>query len=1107
MNKNCSNSFFLLFVLGILLCFSGSAGAQTKEKLFDVKINNLSLKEALAVITSKCGYYFVYEDSDLSSDFKVNKSFKASSIEQILSGCLKNSGLTFTLKNKTVYIKKAAESAPQDKKVVQAKPDAAGAVYVTGKVTDEKNEPLPGAYIKLKGSKSSVTTADAEGNYRIKVSDAAADILEISFIGMKSAFIQVNGRGVVNAVLGSENNQLDQIVVVGYGSVKKKDIAGSVQNVTASEIANSHNQNFEKAIQGKVSGVQIISTSGIPGSSFSINIRGRGSINADTQPLYIVDGVQITNGSQSSNVLTNANVMGGINPDDIESITVLKDGASASIYGAQAANGVVIITTKKGTAGKTRVSFSATVGIQKLARKVPVLNGKQWAEYSLLEYKNYDNCYKTNYYQQQVDLYKSFGWGDDGYSKAPTTDWYDEIFRKASVSNYELGISGGTDKTKFYVSGNYNKTNGIIKHTDFSRATGRINLSHQITPWLTLNTKNTFSRNIYNQASQIAASNPSRTAMFLLPGVSPRDENGDYYQDLPYGYYQYNIPQMLELNQYKGKTSNLISANDLTFKIIDGLEFKSSYNFDYTWMNEHQYSDPRTRLGARVNGSVEDYSTDINKFQTEQVATYNKSFSDNTLSAVAGFSYVDYQYHMSGANAIGVSNPDLSLLGSASTPKTVTEQYSEWKMAGFFARVSFTLKEKYIFSGTVRYDGSSRFGEDNKWGWFPSISFAWRMKQENFLKNVSWLDDLKLRASYGITGNSNIGDYVASRLYEGGYAYNGVSGVLASSIGNQKLSWEKKHSKNAGITAAFFGNRISCDIDVYRDDTKDLLYYRTIPQTTGFATMPSNMGEVKNTGLDFQLNTVNINMDDFKWETSLNLSWCKNSITKLQDGLDQIGNYKVGKPITAEYIYKWAGVNASDGRPMYYDKDGYITYNPGLEDRYWTKGTDPTFFGGILNTVSWKNLTLSFFIQFQRGAVKYWSDKTVLIGQAADNNLLKDVYNNYWKQPGDVTWVPQPFYNGAYPGNPMKYDSNSDPGMSLIYESTNFIKLKNVSLSYDLPKKLLKKIGIETAQIFVNAYNLWTSTPYQGYDPESVGNDRGLYPQSKSVSAGVKINF
>lgn len=527
-------SFVFLFLI-MLLSTSGTLPAQTQKDLYNVKLDNLTLKEAMVKITSQSGYYFVYEDADIVSVPKISKEFRSSSIEQIMAECLKGTGLSFKIEKKVIYIKKEGKSANpgKDPKKLSVSEDS---LYVFGKVTDVNNLPLPGASVEVKGAKNKGVVADYDGNYRLRLTDATKEsTLVFNFLGMQKQEVSIDGRREINVALREMENELEQIVVVGYGVTKKKDIAGSIENISASELAKTNSQNFQKAIQGKMSGVQITSSSGIPGSSFSINIRGRGSINADTQPLYIVDGVQITNGAQNTNILTNADVMAGLNPDDIESISVLKDGASASIYGAQAANGVVIITTKKGASGKTRVSINATTGIQEIARKVPVMSGPQWAQFALLEYKNYDLYNGTNKYQDQLNLFKSFGWGDDGYSNAPTTDWYDEIFRKAVVNNYQINLSGGTEKTKFYLSAGYNKTDGIIKQTGFNRKSARLNLSHEIAPWLTINSNNTFSGTVHNQSSVVGAANPARTAMFLLPGVSPRDENGEYYSDLTYG--------------------------------------------------------------------------------------------------------------------------------------------------------------------------------------------------------------------------------------------------------------------------------------------------------------------------------------------------------------------------------------------------------------------------------------------------------------------------------------------------------------------------------------------------------------------------------------------
>lgn len=1088
----------------------GTPTEKEQNSVYSIKIEFLSLKDAVKKIANETGHYFVFEDKDLEGAPVVNKEFVSTPVNHIMEECLANTGLTYKIEDKVIYVtKKPAPKSTTEKSAEIAGDSQQKRFEVAGMIKDLGGSPIPGVYVTVKESQTLSSLSGLDGIYKISLpEEGSAYTLVFSFLGMQTQEVAVSGRNTIDITMRDQETLLDEIVVVGYGVERKKDIAGSIENISAGELSKTNNASFQKAIQGRLAGVQIVSTSGLPGSSFSVNIRGRGSINAGTQPLYIIDGVQVVNGSHTTNVLANADIMSGLNPDDIESVTVLKDGASASIYGAQAANGVVIITTKSGSAEKTALTVNASMGVQDLIRRVPVLNGKEWAEYALLEYSNYDKLYGTGEHQKYLNLFKGFGWGDDGFSNAPTTNWYDEIFRKAIVQNYQLSMSGGGDKTKVYFSAGYNQTEGIIKHTGFDRISGRLNVSHKVKDWVTFSTNTSFSSTKHIQATTTAAANPSRTAMLLLPGVGPRDENGEYYADLPYGYYLYNIPQMLELNEYTGKTYNLTTSNALTFNLAPGLTFKSSYNFDFTWMFEHHYSDPRTRLGRRDNGVIMASAMDIVNFQSEQVLNYNKTFNKiHRVNAVAGFSYTNYQYHMQSGESNGVANPDLRLLSSGAIPVSADESYSEWKLAGFFTRLSYTLKDKYIFSGTVRYDGSSRFGRENLWGTFPSLSFAWRINEESFMEGMEWISDLRLRASYGVTGNSSIGNYVSHRLYTGNVSYDSKPGIVQSTIGNRQLTWEKKHSKNLGLSLGLFQDRITASFDLYRDDTKDLLYSRVIPYTTGFTSIPSNMGGVRNEGLDIHVNSLNVEGKDFEWETSFNLSFNKNYITELQDGLDELGSYKVGKGITQSYVYKWAGVNTSDGRPMYYDKDGYITYNPTPDDRYWIKGTDPTVYGGMENTFRWKGLSLSFFLQFQRGALKYWSDKTVLIGQAADNNLLKDIYNNYWKAPGDVTWVPLPMLNGSYPGNPMKYDANVDPGMSLIFESTDFIKLKNINISYDLPKSLVNKLKLSDVQVYGTAYNVWTSTPYQGYDPESIGNDRGLYPQSKSYSFGIKVNF
>lgn len=971
-------------------------------------------------------------------------------------------------------------------------------------VVDESGLPVIGATIiaeKVEGG----TITDENGKFNLSVySDQKKVKLKVSFIGMVTQEVTATVGSPVTVTLHEDVTVLSDVVVIGYGTEKKKNVSGAVSNITGDELMKTSTESIQKALQGKVSGVQIITANGAPGGAVSVNIRGRSTFSGGTAPLYIIDGVQMVTGDQSTGIVKSTDVLSTLNPDEIESIDILKDGASASIYGAQAANGVVIITTKKGKEGKAKISVKLSGGMQKISNKLDLLSASQVAELDLLAMKNrYGE--NSSEYLGRLNQYQGFGWGDDGYSKAVTTDWYDAIYRTAYTSDAQISATGGTAKTKYFLSAAYNKTDGIVKETGFQRGAFRVNLTQELLPWLSLTTNNNYSVMDQDQYSGVRSANPSRVAVLVHPANSPYDQNGEFVRDLPYGYYQHNSLQMLNLNEYSGKTSKLITANSLDFKILEGLTFKSSYNADLTTIDEHSFIDPRTREGAKEKGTVTTVTGKLINFQTEQVASYNNVFNEiHRISAVAGFSYRHQQYKRHGATGTGVSDPSLHLLGTTAVAKEVSGTFSEWKMASLFARVNYTLKDRYILTGTVRRDGSSRFGENNKWGIFPSVSAAWRIIEESFMEPVKgWMSDLKLRASYGITGNSEIGDYTARRWYSSGGAYNNASAIIPTYIGNPYLTWEKNHSRNIGISAGFLNDRITLETDFYLNDTKDLLYNRTIPATTGFTVIPSNMGGVRNKGVDIMLNTVNIQAAGFEWRSALNLSFTKNEITELQDGLQELSGYKVGQAISALPTYQWAGVNAADGRPMYYDKDNYITYVPKDEDRVWTKPADPTFYGGFNNDFTWKGFTLSVFFQFQSGAVSLWNDKLVLTAYEGDTNLLSDMYFKHWNKPGDVTWVPKPSYQGAYPGNPRQTSEYS----TLCYEKTDYIKLKNVSLSYNFPAKWLKGMYISDLQLYVSGYNLWTTTTYPGHDPEFTGGDLGTYPQSRSYTLGLKVDF
>jgi len=470
---------------------------------------------------------------------------------------------------------------------------------------------------------------------------------------------------------------------------------------------------------------------------------------------------------------------------------------------------------------------------------------------------------------------------------------------------------------------------------------------------------------------------------------------------------------------------------------------------------------------------------------------------------MVGFSYVESEYKGSGARGRGVSSPEMQMLSSTAVPFEVYETYTGWKTASLFGRLGYTFKDKYIFSATVRRDGSSRFGANNRFGTFPSASGAWRISGEEFMKSLTFLDDLKIKASYGITGNSDVGNFIARRVYRGQGEYDGKAALYPSAIGNDGLSWEESHSVNAGFSAQLFKGRISLDVDLYNTDTKNLLYYRPIPATTGFTTMPSNVGGIRNQGIEFLLITENIRSKKFLWTTNFNFSFTRNEVTSLIEGLEVVGSYKVGESVTSEQTYKWAGVNPSDGRPMYYNREGYITYTPRPEDRIWTCGTDPRFFGGFTNTLSYAGFELSFTFQFQEGARARWRDKASLIFYDCDGNVYRYLYTDHWSKPGDYTWVAKPVLGALYPGDAYPMTSDSD----LLYEKTDYIKLKMASFSYTLPRKWTNRLSLKSAQLYAQAYNLWTTTTYPGADPEFTGTDRMTYPQPRVFNFGLKIDF
>ncbi|MEO6523074.1 MAG: TonB-dependent receptor [Mucilaginibacter sp.] len=974
---------------------------------------------------------------------------------------------------------------------------------ITGKVvSSDDGLSLPGVSVHVKGTAVGVQTSP-DGNYSIAV-PSGSKTLEFSYIGYTTQSVTLTGKAIIDVKLVPDSKQLSEVVVSGYGlTQRKKDITGANAVIDGKDIANLPTQSFDRAIQGKAAGVQVTSSSGIPGANVQIRIRGVGSINAGNDPLYIVDGVEVSSGDKSR-LFPTTNALAGINPNDIESINIMKDAASASIYGAQAANGVVVITTKKGKSGQTLLTFSSYLGSSQIIKKQAVLSGPEFVTLSREAVKN---RYGTAIPASVQTLLNSFG----DPSTAPTYDWQDAVYRKGITQNYSLNASGGDEKTKFFVSAAYDKQQGQEIGQDFTRGVLRVNLDHQMSKKFSFETKLNLSG--YNQngtTGGTAFASPNRSSTLIVP-INPIYNADGTYNTSFIGSYNINLVQNTSYNDYSAFSKRGIGNFAFNYKILPDLKFRSSYSLDYTDIVENQYQDPRTVDGSAVNGRAQVVNTTFKDYNIDQTLNYTHVFSKkHSLGVIAGFTFKQEINDGNNASGIGFVNYQLRTLQSAATPESVGSFYTTYKQLGVFGRVDYTYDDKYIFSGTVRHDGSSRFGINNLYGTFPAASVGWRISKEDFLSNIQWIEDLKLRGSYGILGNSQIGNFDSRSLYTGSGEYNTQPG-LAPTLGNDNLTWEQATTADLGIDFSFFKGRLAGGIGAFRKTTSRLLLDRNLPVTNGFASIRSNLGRLQNEGLEFELNTTNLVVGGFKWTTNGNLTVLRSKLLELNDGLQSLAStYFVGQPLLEFFVSRYAGVNAADGNAMFYDINNNITYSPTAADRVLAGSQLPTGYGGINNNFTYKGVTLSAFVQFQYGNKIQNTDGTFLLrsGSGLDRNQDAAVLRR-WQKPGDVTDQPRAYYNTGTPGTVGGITYLTPYTLTdRFIEDGSYIRLKTVTLSYDFPSKLLKRVNIRSLQVYAQAYNVVTWTKFTGADPEvSGGTFSGVTPQYKNIIFGVQLGF
>jgi TonB-dependent starch-binding outer membrane protein SusC len=1001
---------------------------------------------------------------------------------------------------------------------------------VTGTVTSgEDRLPLPGASVVVKGTTIGAAT-DLDGKFSLNVPEGS-NVLVFSFTGFVDQEVSLGNRTQVVVELQPDLASLEEVIVTGYGTTPKREVTGAVSSVKGELIQNLPMQSFDRALQGRAAGVQVRSANGLPGGAVNIRIRGVGSINAGNEPLFIVDGVQLNNQSNAS--FTQSNPLAFLNPNDIESMEILKDAASAAIYGSQAANGVVIITTKRGKQGKARFEFNAFGGSTEPMKYLDVLGGDEWyqsrklgnlnggavertAAFNALNSMLHPNQRPADFANLTLEQLDAFG------NSLPTYDWQREVMGTGRIQNYELSVSGGDDKTTFFLSGSYNYQESSFKPVDFERGTVRLALSHQANSRLNIETSlnlSTFQQNVPFSVDGAFLGNPAFSASAVLPHNAIYNEDGTFNTSIG-GVLGQNVVLVNAYNSGLQRTNTVVGNIVGNYKILDNLVFRSLFGLDYRLLQGESYRDPRTPDGAGVIGRSSNQSDWRTRFITTQTLNWNKTFNSvHNVSGIFGLEYVsETREGLSGAG-IGFPTFQFRTIQSAATPESITGFWTGYKRAGAFISGSYDYKKKYLATFTARYDGSSRFGENNRYGLFPSIRVGWNIVEESFLKNSEAVSDLKLRASYGKTGNDQIGNFAARGLYGGGGNYAGQAGIRPTSLANLNLGWESNVTFNLGLDYGFLSNRITGSLDVFDRRTKDLLLDQPILWTNGFGTIANNVGELQNKGIEFEVTTINIDKGGFRWNTSFNFTYIKNQIVSLYDGLQFLPanpGLAVGQPVGnpandqvsapgSWFVAQYAGVNPATGRPMWYDINGNITYQPLAADRQYNGSNLATTFGGLNNTFTFKGFELTAFFTYEYGAIVSDGQYNFLRenGTRLALNGLSVVNDRKWTTPGQITDIPRDVTTNG--GNEARGVGRNSGSAALL--KADFIRLTQLTFAYNFSPTLVRNLGLTRARIYAQGLNLWTYADYPGYDPEFVGAGTGQIPLTKNYTIGVQIGF
>ena len=1058
--------------------------------------SNVTLKTAFKQIEQQTKLFVDYNTQEVNDSRVLTKLPKNSNVKEVMEQLLEGSGCSITFSNGHIIINKQARTVSSTKNI-------------SGVVKDETGEPVIGANVVVKGTTNGTVT-DMNGRYSLEVPEGG--VLQISYIGYNTQEVKVGSGDVVNVSLREDSEALDEVVVIGYGTVKKSDLTGAVGSVQMKDVSQVGITSADRALQGQIAGVQVNARTGQPGESMMIRVRGSNSLAGGNEPLYVIDGMPVEKMNSD------------INPEDILSMEVLKDASSTAIYGSRGANGVVMITTKRGRTGDTVLEYNGYVGVSSLRKKLDLLG-------------------KDDYIAMVNEVSQNDGNGiaitPEQAALLPNNDWQDLAYQTALTHSHQVSVSGGTDKTKLYSSLNYMNQEGIIKGSDYNRFALRINGDQKLARNLSLNASIAYSYGTQNTANSNADGwgAIAYTAMVMAPIQEIRDADGKYtnFSGTPWG--GTNPVGMAELYKNKTVNSRLLANMSLIYEIIDGLTFRVNAGAEVNAGSSDRYIPIGLSAGGKLDGDASKSKSNYYTIINENILTYDKRFNKNhALNLMGGVTFQTYQYNDLGGSGTGFLRDvyETNNLGVASTPGTPSSGYSDYRMASFLGRANYNLMERYLLTVTARYDGSSKFSKNHKFAFFPSAALAWRLSEENFMQDIDWLSNLKLRASIGQTGNQSISPYQTfARLGTSGPIFGDGKdiGFGLSSMANDDLKWETTTQTDIGVDFGFFSNRLNIGFDYYWKQTRDLLYNATLPPSSGYSSMLRNLGRIDNKGFEISINTINMK-GKVNWTTNLNITSNRSIVKDL--GSDVYGNkiqridapigggnwfpLFVGKAPFQLYGYEIEGIYQTDeearlngeatkkaGDYRYKDTDGKAGITTG--DKTIIANTQPKFTFGLTNIINWNNFELSFLLIGSVGGdiVNEFNKSITNIGGTW--HIRKDVWENHWTPEN-----PNAKYARASVAT-KDYLAFGDPS-SVWVENGSYLRFKDIKLAYTLPSQWFAGSRKPNISVYLSGQNLITITSYSHYDPEASwtssavnGWDRGVYPSAKSFTLGLQVKF